>query len=206
MHSYRRFLLMTVCIAWVELFNVKLIDSSCVTQATLVSVDHEQPVQQENFGGQPGTVLSPKSKSIDALPSTRVFVTSPIHQLQTPTPRDYEVFSRSYVTDEPHFRVDMNVLLRPLLSSTMHSSPSQTNSENADVQYIHLFHTVKTSRSSCTKSISELQGQICQNFYELAVLARARSFMYKCPLLPVHLAVLRVVHSSLRLDELTISV
>jgi hypothetical protein len=133
----------------------------------------------------------------------RAQLVSPIFRPQIPPCRDEELFARTAVVDDEHAPLDGMELLKPLISSALQFIDQRMDGTTNCVLYIHLFHTVKTSRSTCTKSLSELQAYICQNFYELALLAHTRSFVHKSSSLPIHLAVLQTIHSSLRIDELT---
>lgn len=87
--------------------------------------------------------------------------------------------------------------LRPLRSATLIRVPSTADLTSIAMLHIHLLHSARSPNSSLTLSDADTLQDVCQNYHELSVLARAR-WLRANPILPFHFGALEIIDRALR--------
>jgi mediator of RNA polymerase II transcription subunit 13 len=87
--------------------------------------------------------------------------------------------------------------LRPLRSATLIRVPSTADLTAISMLHVHQLHFVRSSNSSLTLSDADTLQDVCQNYHELSVLARAR-WLRANPILPFHFGALEIIDRALR--------
>ncbi|KAI5119634.1 hypothetical protein M0805_007897 [Coniferiporia weirii] len=106
-----------------------------------------------------------------------------------------------HVPDEEEMVSRNTDRIRPLQTAVLISSSWDPDCAPARAQYVHLLQAVRFPCSTLAKTDRETHVDICQNYYELAVLTRARWHLHAHSALPYHFAALQVVDEILGSNE-----
>ncbi|KAH8999531.1 mediator complex subunit 13 C-terminal-domain-containing protein [Lactarius akahatsu] len=87
--------------------------------------------------------------------------------------------------------------LRPLRSATLIRVPATADLTSITMLHLHQLHSTRSLVSSLTLSDAETLQDVCRNYHELSVLARAR-WLRANPILPFHFGALEIMDRALR--------
>jgi hypothetical protein len=133
------------------------------------------------------------------------------HLLPASSPAGYFESARPYIPDgccpdgtAPHGRRD-----RPLRSTTLVRVPGDAGFMSITMLHLYQLHAARSHRSSLAGAAGALADEdtdtlwdVCQNYHELAVLARSQ-WLRANPILPLHLGALEIMDRALRGRDLT---
>ncbi|KAH9052639.1 mediator complex subunit 13 C-terminal-domain-containing protein [Lactarius vividus] len=87
--------------------------------------------------------------------------------------------------------------LRPLRSATLIRVPATADVTSITMLHLHQLHSTWSPNSSLTLSDTDTLQDVCRNYHELSVLARAR-WLRANPILPFHFGALDIMDRALR--------
>lgn len=87
--------------------------------------------------------------------------------------------------------------LRPLRSATLIRVPATADLTAITMLHVHQLHSMRSPNSSLTLSDADTLQDVCRNYHELSVLARAR-WLRANPILPFHFGALEIIDRALR--------
>ena len=87
--------------------------------------------------------------------------------------------------------------LRPLRSATLIRVPATADLTSITMLHLHQLHSTRSPNSSLTLSDADTLQDVCRNYHELSVLARAR-WLRANPILPFHFGAVEIIDRALR--------
>ncbi|KAL5508598.1 hypothetical protein ACEPAH_6217 [Sanghuangporus vaninii] len=195
---------------------------SVLTERPSSPLAQKSPSSTDSYGKNTGQVQSQaqgqgssgqtQGQVFSSINSTYII---PSLRYPLPSTSDFELGVAHYIPEDEDSapRLPNAERLRPLLTSALITVGNTTRA-----QYVHLLHSTTTgpsnpsSSSSLAKSPRENLDDICRNYHELAVLTQARwphlnlhgeRKGVTAPVLPYHLAALRLINSALEMDEVS---
>lgn len=172
-------------------------------QVSLLSVDQNTPwfvfpTRGDSEAWSSATNRGSKGAGSVALDvSSTTFAMHSTHPTPVPlTARASAVIDQLVLADSKESPSD-DLGLLPLATSTLVHIPSQMDYTFISMLHLHFFFLVQSSRSTATSTIQQVQQAVTRNFHELQVLGLARHGPHGTHNLPLHLAALEAMLTTL---------
>ncbi|TCD69177.1 hypothetical protein EIP91_008473 [Steccherinum ochraceum] len=178
--------------------------STLPTRVTLIAVEQHNPwyllaKQSERESWTSSSVRSPKnggSVAVDMSSTTIVLHSQSSVPLSL---RDYAGALAEHLpeAEAPDSLPTEDLGMLPVATSTMVHIPSQMDHTAITMLHLHFLYLSQSSRSTSKLGIEEIRREVSRNLFELKVLAQARWGPCGSHNLPLHLAVLEVMLTTL---------
>lgn len=194
-----------VLVAWNSHLETTLhAPTTLPTRVTLVAVEQHNPwyllaKQSERESWTSSSVRSPRNGGSVAVDiSSTTIVLHP--QSSVPMSlRNYPgaVVGNAHDAEAPDCPATEDLGMLPVATSTLAHIPSQMDHTSIAMLHLHFLHFSQSSHSTSKLGIDEIRREVSRNFFELKVLAQARWGSCGSYNLPLHLAALEVMLTTL---------